>query len=118
MKAQTIFFVLFAGLLASCATNKNLFYWGDYSETLYAFKKNPDDRTLAAHKVTLLNIIAESPKQKRPVPPGVYAEYGYLLLKEGKETEGLDYLSKEETQYPESKLFVQRLKQEYQGEKK
>lgn len=118
MKARTIIAMLFLGLLVGCATNKTLFYWGDYSETLYAFKKNPDDKTLAAHKKSLLDIIDKSPKQNRPVPPGVYAEYGYLLLKEGKENEGFEFLSKEETQYPESKLFVQRLRQEFQGGKK
>ncbi|MCX6141883.1 MAG: DUF4810 domain-containing protein [Ignavibacteriales bacterium] len=118
MKAKTLLFMLFVGLLAGCATNKDIFYWGDYSESLYAYKKNPDDKTLAAHKKTLLDIITVSPKQNRPVPPGVYAEYGYLIVKEGKQAEGLEYLNKEETQYPESKIFVERLKQELQGGKK
>jgi hypothetical protein len=44
------------------------------------------------------------------VPPGVNAEYGYLLLKEDNEVEGMEFLDKEMGLYPESVIFIQRIK--------
>ncbi len=113
MKATLVGTLLSIVTLIGCNPAQNAFYWGDYSESLYAFKKNPDQKTLEAHKKSLLEIITESPKKKMKIPPGICAEYGYLLLKDGKEKEGLDYLGQEQTLYPESKTFVQRVKDEY-----
>lgn len=113
MKTQTIITLLTLVLLAGCAPSAQTFYWGDYSSTLYDLKKNPDDKTLAAHKKELLLIVDESGKKHKNVPPGVYAEYGYILLRGGSEAEGMEYLDKEATLYPESVVFIQRLKSEY-----
>jgi hypothetical protein len=52
------------------------------------------------------------------VPPGACAEYGYLLIKEGKDQDGLMYLDKEQALYPESAVFIQRIKDEMQRGKK
>jgi hypothetical protein len=117
MKALFISSISALVLFVGCGP-KPMFFWGNYSETLYDFKKNPSEKTLDVHKKSLLDIITESSKRNIMVPPGVYAEYGYLLLKEGKENEGLQYLSKEENLYPESTVFVQRLRDEYQRGKK
>jgi hypothetical protein len=105
-------------LLAGCAPSKSTFYWGDYSSTLYDFKKNPDEKTLDAHKKSLLKIMTESGKKKKQIPPGVQAEYGYILLKAGEEAAGMEYLDKETTLYPESLVFIQRIKTEYARGKK
>jgi len=95
-----------------------LFYWGDYSSSLYDYTKNPDEKTLAVHKKSLQDIIEISPKRSLRVPPGVYAEYGFLLIKEGKENEGLENFDKEISLYPESTIFIQRLKNELARGKK
>jgi hypothetical protein len=101
-----------------CGPAPRLFYWGTYSSTLYNYKKNPDEKTLAAHKASLLNVITESPKRNKKIPPGICAEYGYLLAKEGNNEKGLEYMDKEIELYPESKTFIQRLKSELlRGEK-
>lgn len=110
--------IVLLGLLVSGCNPPPIFYWGDYSETLYAYKKSPDEKTLQAHKKTLQEIITLAPQKRQKIPPGVYAEYGFLLLREGKESEGFEYLQKEEALFPESKVFVQRLIDEYQGGKK
>ncbi len=100
-------------IITGCATSGTTFYWGEYSSTLYDLKKNPDEKTLEAHKKQLLLIIEESVKRNKKIPPGVNAEYGYMLLQSGKETEGMEFLEKETAIYPESVVFVQRLKMEY-----
>jgi hypothetical protein len=43
------------------------------------------------------------------VPPGVNAEYGYLLYKAGKKDEGLALLRAETKAYPESEKFISRI---------
>jgi len=118
MKSFLIFTLLGFIFLAGCATDNKLFYWGDYSETLYAFKKSPDEKTAAEHKKMLLKIINESPEKDKRVPPGVYAEYGYMLLQEKKDEEGMQFINKEESLYPESAVFIQRLKDEIARGKK
>ena len=40
------------------------------------------------------------------------------MLKEGKEVEGMEYLAKEEQAFPESVVFIQRIKDEYARGKK
>ena len=106
-------------LVGGCApTQSTTFYWGDYSETLYDFTKDPTEETLAAHKAQLLLIIRKSPELGYRVPPGVYAEFGYILLKEGKEKEGLEYLDMEKGVYPEAVVFVNRIKDGYSRGKK
>ena len=117
MKNTIISFFFMLSLVSGCAPQP-LFYWGDYSETLYDYRKNPDQKTLDAHKKSLQDIMEQSPKKGLRVPPGVYAEYGYILINEGKDQDGLKYLDKEQSTYPESGVFVQRIKDEMQRGKK
>jgi len=109
MKRSILLFV-FVGLLSGCATQKPLYYWGNYSSSLYKYKKAPTEENLKAHQAVLLKIIDESNKLNLRVPPGVCCEYGYLLLKEGKEAEAMQYLDLEEKTYPESKPFLDRFR--------
>ncbi len=112
-KSILILFLLF-GFFTGCYTPKGMYYWGNYSSTLYDLKKNPGEETFEKHKIQLSNIIETCEKREQPVPPGVYAEYGYMLLKAGNETDGMTFLNKEETTYPESTSFIERLKGEYE----
>ena len=115
---KNIIIILFATLIIStgCGTvSTDVFYWQDYSLTLYDYKKNPDEKTLEAHKKEMLALIEYADKWERKVPPGVFAEYGYILLKEGDETRGMEYLDKETELYPESTVFIERIKKLYSG---
>jgi hypothetical protein len=109
--------IAFFGLLG-CQPPSAPFFWGEYSHTLYDYKKNPSDTTLSVHKTALLDIMKKAPEKKKLIPPGVYAEYGYILLKEGREAEGMEYLAKEEQAFPESVVFIKRIKDEYSRGKK
>ena len=97
-----------------CATgNKQMYYWGNYSSSLYKYKKAPNNETLDAHKQALVKIIEESKKEDMRVPPGVYCEYGYILMQEGKNTDAVNYFDLEEQTYPESKTFTQTLRAKF-----
>ena len=118
MKTFYILLIASISLLFGCAQQNEIFYWGDYSSTLYDLTKDPNEKTLEAHKKELLSIFEYCDKQDKKVPPGVSCEYAYILLKEGKDEEGLSYLEKEITLYPESAIFVNRIKAEYERGKK
>lgn len=109
---RKIYFALFCTILfiSACATQEPMYYWGNYSQSLYKYKKTPNEENLKAHKLTLVKIIQESNKLNKRVPPGICCEYGYLLLKEGKTQEAENYFRLEEDMYPESKVFINRLK--------
>jgi len=96
-----------------CATQKPMYNWGDYSSSLYKLKKDPCDENLMKYKQVLLKIMEDSKKKGLRVPPGVYCEYGYISMKEGKTDEALAYFDLEEKTYPESVVFMQRLKSQF-----
>jgi hypothetical protein len=93
-----------------CATQKPMYSWGDYSHSLYSYKQMPNDENIHKHKQVLYEIIEKSNSKGIRVPPGVYCEYGYIAMKEGKYKEASRYFDLEEQTYPESKVFVQKLK--------
>ena len=98
-------------LLVACATPRPIPYaWGNYSLALYHLKKDPCDANLQTHKQVLVQIIQASNQQSMRIPPGVYAEYGYILIREGQAEEGIKYLDLEAKTYPESTVFVERVK--------
>lgn len=95
-------------LVSSCA--KPMYYWGSYENSIYSQQKNLDEKAnrklLAAYK----DMISKAQKGERGVPPpGIYADYGFLLIKEGREREGERMLEKEIQTYPESAFFIQQI---------
>ncbi|MCF7919004.1 MAG: DUF4810 domain-containing protein [Candidatus Cloacimonetes bacterium] len=86
------------------------YYWGYYSYSLYQYKKSPGEETLIKHKNNIEKIFRKTEAGKKQVPPGIYCEYGYYLIEEGKITEGLEYFDKEVRLYPESAKFIETMR--------
>lgn len=86
-------FMVFTG----CATQR--YYWGDYEKSLYKYYKNPGDLDSLTEK---LADTIERGERKNKVPPGIYAEYGYVLLVQRKAKEAIIYFDKEKENWPES----------------
>ena len=73
--------------LTGCATNRNKYDWGSYNDSLYASYKDP---TKAAELMASLKAIIDGASAGHgAVPPGVFAEYGYLQLQQGKAPEAV-----------------------------
>ena len=69
---NTILFIVFLFIVSSIGcVPKQMYYWGKYSDTLYAYKKNSNDETLLKHMQELNKIVEESNKRNKRVPPGV-----------------------------------------------
>jgi hypothetical protein len=86
-----------------------MYYWGDYSQSLYDCCKEPTEENLLRHRQILEEIIAESNNRNLRVPPGVYAELGYIYFRQNRSAEAIKLFDLEERTYPESKIFMQRL---------
>lgn len=99
--------------LGSCSTSdtavKDLYSWYDYEDAAYEYgKKNTDEKQ--AKLLEQYKKLVENQKALRGVvPPGMYAEYGYLLYKCGKKDEGLGFMKQEISIYPESEKYISRI---------
>lgn len=94
-------------LLASCTTQAPQMYtWGKYSDATYNFIKSHSDQDREALIKTYESIIKKQKGTRKCVPPGVYADYGYLLIQIGEAQKGKEMLEKEVALYPESQAFI------------
>jgi hypothetical protein len=93
--------------LAGCVTNHQRYDWGSYDPSLYAYYKDPTKE--AALVESLAAIISTADSDHALVPPGIYAEYGYLQLQEGKNPAAVELFKQEEAHWPESKIFMDRM---------
>lgn len=59
-------------------------------------------------------VIAKQKGERELTPPGMYAEKGYLLIKEGEISEGLPLLKKEIELYPESEVFIGKIIKQFE----
>ena len=92
-----------------CSTTKQMYYWGDYSDSLYHSKKEPGVESLAKHKEVLENIVEESENQNLRIPPGVCAELGYLYAVNNNTKKAVELFEMEKHIYPESTILMDRL---------
>ena len=106
-----LFLILISFIMTGCATTERMYYWGDYSNTLYTCRKDVNDENLLKHQQTLENIIEESNKRNLRVPPGVYAELGYIYFRQNNNNVAIKYFDLEARTYPESQVFMKRLTQ-------
>jgi hypothetical protein len=53
--------------------------------------------------------VIESGESAGNVPPGIYAEYGYVLYEKGNFTEAILYFNKEQTKWSESKVLMAKM---------
>jgi hypothetical protein len=95
-------------LLSGCGTPP-LYYYGNYSRTLYHAKKDGTPESLKKHMASLRDVIEVSKHKNLRVPPGIYCEYGYWLAHEGSNEADI-YFALEIQTYPESTRFVELLR--------
>lgn len=104
-------------LLAAPATAvaAPLYSWYDYQESAYRYMKKGDSASLSSLIQAYELIIRRQYGQRKAVPPGIYADYGWLLIKDGRMQEGRAMLEKEMELYPESAVLIQRMLRRYEN---
>ncbi|MCB2183107.1 MAG: DUF4810 domain-containing protein [Desulfobulbaceae bacterium] len=110
MKRKILLLVVFitSAFFGGCAPQQ-MYYLGNYSKTLYSLEKNQTEEALINHKQELEKIVAESKVRNLPVPPGIYAELGYINFKANNSQEAIKLFQTETQLYPESKHLMDRL---------
>lgn len=106
---QFLFIAAILVLMASCTSQKPLYTWGKYEKTSYNYLKNSDEAATQALIASYTDIIEKQNGSRGVVPPGVYADYGFVLLQSDRTEEGKAMLAKEVALYPESKIFIDRI---------
>ncbi|CUA87366.1 DUF4810 domain-containing protein [Pseudidiomarina woesei] len=113
MKLKLIGCVIAALLLAGCATNNNLYQWGNYEDTLFAHFHEPEvkEEMLASYIAFLEK---SQNKSKKKVAPGLFAEAGTFMLEKGDATAAVRFYELERSLWPESEplmtMLIQNLK--------
>lgn len=76
-----------------------MYSWGGYSAELLDYYKNPGEGAKFAER---LEKDIENAEKKDRVPPGLYAEYGYMMLELGEVNTAVIFFTKEKDKWPES----------------
>lgn len=105
-KLVPIVLVVVMGLSACNTMQKSLYSWSNYNVTSYNYLKNKDEKSASELIKTYELIIAKQKGSREVVPPGIYADYGYMLIQSGKTEEGVKMMKMEVSLYPESAKFV------------
>jgi hypothetical protein len=95
--------------LTGCTTTAIQYDYGDYSEKYYSFKKEPGAESLIEWKKSMMEIVTIANEKTLRVPPGIYANLGYLSLKENNMIEAVSYFELEKKTYPQATVFMNRL---------
>ncbi len=103
--------------ITSCTTTANLYSWYDYEDITYQYSKKRTDELQGKVLEQYQKMIEMQRGVRGVVPPGLYAEYGYLLCMTGKQKEGLSFLQEEIKLYPESEKYISRIIKQFENEK-
>lgn len=96
-------------LLSACATPTSLYSWSNYSTLSHNYLKNSDEESANKLFDGYQEVINNQKGTRGAVPPGIYADYAFLLLENGQIERAREMLNKEITLYPESKVFIEHI---------
>jgi len=98
-----VLFLLF--FLIGCQAHSR-YYWSSYDTKMYKHYKNPAERE---QFVQALKEILDEAEPEGKVPPGIYAEYGFVMYEQGNNQQAILYYQKEANKWPESRAFMNKL---------
>lgn len=104
-----LFVALISIFAVSCVSTKPLYNWKGYDDAVYAYTKASDEKSNENLIKIYTKLIKNSGGTRQVPPPGVCADYGYLLIKKGETEKGKELLTRETILYPESKVFIDRI---------
>lgn len=105
MIRSVLFGLLAISVLAGCT--RPLYHWGQYEESLHT---RVTDTSLEGRQkafVMLEATILSAEQTGQRVPPGIHADYGYLLYRANRMNEAVLHFRKEAALYPESRMLME-----------
>lgn len=91
-------------MITGCVQTR--YSWQNYDQKLYNHYKNPAEYD---QFVEDLKDIMEKGEDSGKIPPGIYAEYGYVLYEKGNFSEAINYFKKEQDKWPESNVIMTKM---------
>ncbi|MGB0837211.1 MAG: DUF4810 domain-containing protein [Flavobacteriaceae bacterium] len=104
MKNRILILGMALTLLYSCSSTKKLYSFpSDYESAYYKHLKGNSD----SYARVLQEMFRDIRNQENAkIPPGLYAEYGFILLAQGHKNRAQIYFDKEIQEYPENSYFI------------
>lgn len=99
---------LYAAVLALTACgggHKDLYYYGDYPDTVYEGLKN-NDTSLGKQTENMKKYFVQARNKQMNAAPGAYAHLGLLLSRSGDKEGALRQFEEEKRLFPESGVFM------------
>lgn len=96
-------------LVSGCSGKKPMYEYSNYSESYYQLKQTGDATSTSRWKTSLEDSIEKSNVLAIRVPPGIYANLGYLYLKVNDTQKAISFFKAEKALYPESGIFMDNL---------
>lgn len=109
VKKKLTIFMLFAFCISTTACIQTMYHWGGYEESMYKIDTESSEEDQKEALLMIQTTIEEAEEGGWKVPPGVYAHYGYLMLKQGNNKEAKELFLKEKEHFPESAYFMDSL---------
>ncbi|WP_304679505.1 DUF4810 domain-containing protein [Neisseria polysaccharea] len=104
-------------LTACGGGHKNLYYYGDYPDTVYEGLKN-DDTSLGKQTEKMEKYFVEAGNKKMNAAPGAHAHLGLLLSRSGDKEGAFRQFEEEKRLFPESGVFMDFLMKTGKGGKR
>jgi hypothetical protein len=121
MKSRIFFCTsLYFGLfLTTAGCVQHQFYWGSYEDSLFSRQQHAGlegETGAATMLISTINEAQADPQHK--IGPGIHADYGYLLLKQGNTDEAIAQFTQEGALFPEVKPLMDTMITRIQERKK
>ena len=101
--------LIFTAFLSGCKSTPPMYMYENYSESFYALKKESGHESDAQWQSSLESIVKKSNAKAVRVPPGIYANLGYIQLKSSNYPKAIAFFEQEKSIYPESSRFMENL---------
>ena len=93
-------------LVTGCASNKEMYYWGEYEQLIHDAYVNPGMAASQTQIEKINTVLQKSESLGKKTAPGIYAHLGFLYAVQGKSTKSKEAFMGEKSLYPESNVFI------------
>ncbi len=104
MTTKLITLLSLLAVLSGCAQTR--YAWEGYDDKLYSYYKTPAE---SEQFLEAIHEVIQEGDAAGKVPPGLYAEYGYLLFERGQFPEAINWFRKERDKWSESSFFMDKM---------
>lgn len=101
---KTLSYIFCFLVLTGCT--QGIYKWNGYDDALYKYYKTPGEKEKFIERLNAIIVQGESTNS---VPPGIYAEYGYVQYESGSFVEAEKYFQKEYDRWPESRVIMSKM---------